>query len=158
MDAEGTGRNKPLPEAALAPTDTETWTCDRCEVTIQWMAGHEKQMEMPDNWVRAGDGLHCLGCRRDAAAEAATDNLEDSVPLNERVKMQSQARIEFEPLRVPDKANGEIAKACRSSAMAVQKARLGGWLSNHQRSKSPKSVHGRKWPWTRKGSHSFDQM
>lgn len=113
-----------MTEAALTVEDTKSWTCDRCEVTVQWMAGHEAAVDLPDNWVREGELLHCLGCRRDVAAESALIDLPEKTPLNDRVKLQSQARIEFEIQRVPEKTDGEVAKACRSSAAAVKKARV----------------------------------
>ena len=40
-----------------------------------------------------------------------------------RAKLRSTALIEFEVKRDPNRGNGEIAKACRSSIPAVAKAR-----------------------------------
>lgn len=91
-------------------------------MTVQWLPGHgEPNRDLPPNWVREDDLEHCLACRRDVAAESA--EMPEGTPLSEQVKLRSQARIEFELLRAPEKANGEVAKACRSSAAAVKKAR-----------------------------------
>ncbi len=107
----------------MAAEGTKSWTCDRCEVSVQWMVDHvDEDRDLPPNWERVDERLHCLGCRRDIAAEAA--ETPDDAPLNERVKLQGQARVAFELERDPDRPNGEIAKACHTSGAAVQKARV----------------------------------
>ena len=47
----------------------------------------------------------------------------ESTPLAERVKLKAHARVEFEISRDPERPNGQIAKACRTTAASVQKGR-----------------------------------
>lgn len=101
----------------------QSWTCDRCDVTVQWMSGHENNARLPAHWSEEGEELLCLGCRRDMAAESALADLPEGIPLAERVKLKSRARIEFEIDRDPERPNAKIANSCRTSAAAVQKAR-----------------------------------
>jgi hypothetical protein len=89
---------------------------------VQWMAGHEAP-KRPAHWSEKNGVLHCLACRRDLAAEAGLDAAPEGTPMAKRAQLQSAARIEFEVKRDPDRADGEIAKACRSSVASVQKAR-----------------------------------
>jgi hypothetical protein len=100
-----------------------SWECAVCGVTVRWMPGFEPPGERPPNWTEGVDGLHCLGCRRDVAAEAALAVApEDSTPAH-RAGLRSAARVDFEVRRDPDRADGNIARACRSSVQAVQKSR-----------------------------------
>jgi hypothetical protein len=103
-------------------TPMPSWTCDRCAVTIRWMAGQERQ-EPPAGWSVEDGGTHCLSCRRALAAEAACGVAEAALSRQDRAKLRSQALIEFEVKRSPDRPNGEIAKALSCSVPAVAKAR-----------------------------------
>jgi hypothetical protein len=113
------------PPATATPTRSNSrskWSCDRCEVTIKWMDGHERTGP-PAGWTRRGDKAHCLHCRRAIAAEAANETAPEGASREERAKLRAQALIEFEIRRDPDRPNGEIAKVVRCSVPAVMKAR-----------------------------------
>jgi hypothetical protein len=78
---------------------------------------------LPTTWVREDGELYCLSCRREMAGEAGLDGVDDDAPAQERQKVHSRARIEFEVKRDPGRADNEIAKACRTSTFSVRKAR-----------------------------------
>ena len=42
-----------MPETTIEPT--ADWTCERCQVTVSWMADVERP-ELPGTWIREGDG------------------------------------------------------------------------------------------------------
>ena len=96
------------------------WTCDRCEVNVSWMAGTVRP-EIPVGWAVQDSDVFCLNCRRELAAEAV--EIGDEVPRVDHPKLRTQARIEFEIRREPDLPDSRIARACRTSTMAVRKAR-----------------------------------
>jgi len=100
----------------------QTWTCNRCTVTVSWMPGSDAP-DLPKNWTDTDGGLHCLLCRRALAAEAALEDATEVNSAEKRAKLRSAALIEFEITRDPERGNGEIARACRSSIPAVAKAR-----------------------------------
>ncbi len=108
--------------ATTTRNDARGWCCDRCEVTIRWMPGHERKGP-PAGWKRRGDKAHCLHCRRALAAEAANETAPSGATREERAKLRAAALIEFEIRRDPDRPNGEIAKIVRCSVPAVLKAR-----------------------------------
>lgn len=98
------------------------WTCARCEMTSRWTEGLEGA-DVPPNWVRV-NGLHyCLVCRRERAIEDALEQAGPEVGMEARAKLRSSAVVEFEVDRDPDRTEGEIAKAARTSIAAVRKAR-----------------------------------
>jgi hypothetical protein len=97
-------------------------TCARCEVTSSWMPGTGPETGLPVGWVTEGPETFCLNCRRERAAEAV--EIDDNVPAADKTKLRSQARIEFEIRRDPAVPDNRIAKACRTSTMAVRKARV----------------------------------
>lgn len=101
---------------------TRKWTCERCEVTVSWLPDFDAP-KLPSGWVDNKSGTFCLLCRRAIAAEAALDDAPENMPREKRAKLRSTALIEFEVKRDPNRGNGEIAKACRSSIPAVAKAR-----------------------------------
>ena len=108
---------------ATAPrNDARGWACDRCEMTIRWMPGHERKGP-PAGWERRGGKAHCLACRRAIAAEQGAVNAPEGSTMEDRAKLRSQALVEFEIKRDPDRPNGEIAKVARCSVPAVLKAR-----------------------------------
>ena len=108
----------------LAPETEAGWTCARCEMTLRWMP-EAANPELPSTWIEEGDDLYCLACRRDRAGDDAVDGLPLNAPADDRQRARSQARIEFEIERDPDRPDNRIAKACHTSAMAVRKARAG---------------------------------
>ena len=113
---------KPDQVAAGNGGEPVSWTCDRCEVTVTFTA-KAADPRLPSTWTSDGDQLYCLGCRREMAGEAGVEGLEDNATNETRLKTRSQARIEFEIGRDPDRADNRIAKACGTSTVAVRKAR-----------------------------------
>jgi hypothetical protein len=107
--------------AATASPTAKKWTCNQCGVSISRMDG--TKVELPDTWDRCKEGLYCLNCRRDRAAQAALESAPADSPIEERAKLRRAALIEFEVSRRPDHGDGAIAKACRSSVSAVAAAR-----------------------------------
>jgi hypothetical protein len=90
-------------------------------MTSTWTNGLESG-SAPPNWATEG-GLHyCLVCRRERAVEKALDKAGD-IGIEARAKVRSAAVVEFEIRRDPQRTEGEIAKAARTSIGAVRKAR-----------------------------------
>jgi hypothetical protein len=116
------------------------WTCDGCGMTVRRMDGTETAL--PDDWAHAEQGLICLLCRRDLAAEEAIASAPDS-PIGVRAELRRAALIEFEVRRNPDHPDGVIARTCRSSAPAVAKARQRLGLADHPTA-NPRSANDRK--------------
>jgi hypothetical protein len=106
---------------ATAPGTAKKWTCNQCGVSIGRMDG--QRVDFPETWDRNSDGIFCLNCRRDRAAQAALESAPDDSPIEVRAKLRRAALIEFEVSRRPDHGDGAIAKACRSSVSAVAAAR-----------------------------------
>ena len=101
---------------------TQKWRCERCDVTISYMPGHERKGP-PAGWEVKGKQSFCLRCCRTAAAEAAVEAAPESTTREERAKIRAAAILDFEILRDPDRPNGEIAKVVRCSVPAVLKSR-----------------------------------
>ena len=78
---------------------------------------------LPTTWARDNGELYCLACRRDMAGEAGPEGVADDLPDQKRLQIRSQARIEFEINRDPERQDNQIAKACGTSTVAVRKAR-----------------------------------
>jgi hypothetical protein len=97
------------------------WTCDECGVSVSRVGGD--QVELPKSWSSSPEGIFCLLCRRERAAQAALDAAPADCGLEDRAKLRRAALVEFEVRRRPNHGNGEIAKACRSSVAAVIAAR-----------------------------------
>jgi hypothetical protein len=106
----------------VATATKSLWTCDRCGVSVSWSSG-KKRRSLPDNWVSDKDGTFCLGCRREMAGEAGTAEMPDDASGDSRRKADVTARIEFEISRDPAAADGQIAKACRTSVASVRQVR-----------------------------------
>ena len=104
-----------------AASTAKKWTCHRCGVSVSRMDGG--RTELPEAWDKSSEGLFCLNCRRDRAAQAALKSAPDDSPIEVRAKLRRAALIEFEVSRRPDHGDGAIAKACRSSVSAVAAAR-----------------------------------
>jgi hypothetical protein len=91
-------------------------------MTSTWVNGLEEGTA-PPNWVRERDGSHyCLACRRERAVEDALADAGD-VGIEARAKLRSSAIVRFEIARDPERTEGEIARAARTSIGAVRKAR-----------------------------------
>jgi len=99
----------------------KTWTCEGCGVSASRIDG--EPVPLPDTWVNLTEGLFCLVCRRQRAAEAALDDAPSNSPVAARAKLRRAALIEFEVSRTPEHADGIIARACRTSVSAVTRAR-----------------------------------
>jgi hypothetical protein len=110
-----------MPETTVEPV--ADWTCARCKVNVSWMADAERP-ELPGTWIREGDDLYCLACRRDRAGEAAVDALGEGFTAARRSQVESRARIEFEMKRRPEREDSRIAKVCHTSIKAVKQARV----------------------------------
>ena len=85
-----------------------------------WTNGCESKA--PPNWARENGLYYCLACRRERAVEKALDKAGD-IGLEARAKVRSSAIVKFEIVRDPDRTEGEIAKAARTSIGAVRNAR-----------------------------------
>src|SRR6476660_5271703 len=109
--------------AVVERSRQKSWTCERCKRTVRWMKGAETEPRLPAGWSDDRHGTFCLLCRRAHAADAALENAPSDTNRQGRAKLRAAALIEFEILRDPDRGNGEIARACRSSIPAVAKAR-----------------------------------
>ena len=105
-----------------APAAPNTWTCARCEMTVSFRSDVE-DTSLPSTWTEQDGVLYCLSCRREMAGEAGLEGVDEDAPSQERQKIRSRARIEFEIERDPGRADNEIAKACRTSTFSVRKAR-----------------------------------
>jgi hypothetical protein len=97
------------------------WTCSGCSVSVGRIDG--SRAPLPETWASSPEGDFCLVCRRQRAGEAALDAAPSDCGRDARAKLRRTGLIEFEVRRVPDRTNGSIAKACRSSAAAVAAAR-----------------------------------
>jgi hypothetical protein len=93
-------------------------------MTSTWLNGLEGTA--PPHWVRDSDGRHyCLACQRERAIERALEEAGE-VGIEARAKLRSAAVVEFEIARDPERTEGEIARAARTSIGAVRKARKSG--------------------------------
>ena len=118
----GKQRSRP-PLTTVEGTSKTSWTCNRCQVIATWSA-ESGEARRPDNWTQEGEEFFCLGCRRARAGEAGLEEaLSGETTFGERSKVRAAAMIDFEVQRDPDRANGQIAKACRTSVPAVVKSR-----------------------------------
>lgn len=91
-------------------------------MTSTWANGLDGA-DLPPNWMRGADGGHyCLGCRRERAIETALAEASD-LGTEARAKLRAATVIEFEIERDPERTEGEIAKAARTSIGAVRKTR-----------------------------------
>jgi predicted Fe-S protein YdhL (DUF1289 family) len=97
------------------------WTCAACGVSAS--RSDAEEAPLPGAWEVCADGTFCLGCRRQRAAEAAVDSAPDDANRDTRARLRRAAVVEFEVLRTPDRTNGSIAKASRSSITGVVAAR-----------------------------------
>jgi hypothetical protein len=113
---------KPEPALDVGEVASDTWTCARCQVTVSFSPEVERP-RLPTTWVREDGELYCLSCRREMAGEAGLVGVDEDIPSVRRQQIRSQARVEFEIKRDPERADNRIAKACGTSTVAVRKAR-----------------------------------
>jgi hypothetical protein len=115
-----------MTESELAADESQrgsnAWTCARCLVTVSF-SPQVRRPRLPATWVKEDGELYCLACRREMAGEAGLEGVEEDIPSQKRQQIRSQARIEFEVKRDPDRADNRIAKACGTSTISVRKAR-----------------------------------
>ncbi len=104
-----------------APSTASSWTCDRCGVAFSRIDG--AVAPLPPSWTAGADGLFCLNCRRERAAEAALEAAPADCSGQVKAKARRSGLLEFELRRAPDRADNAIAKACHTSASAVAAAR-----------------------------------
>jgi len=90
-------------------------------MTSTWTNGLDEGTA-PPHWTREGRSYYCLACRRERAVDAALEDAGD-IGIEARAKVRSAAVVEFEILRDPERTEGEIARAARTSIGAVRKAR-----------------------------------
>ena len=113
----------PEPQPASAKTEQAVdWTCARCEMTVSFSPEVERP-RLPATWAREDGLLYCLSCRREMAGEAGLEGVDEDTPGAKRIQISSQARITFEINRDPERPDNQIAKVCRTSTVAVRKAR-----------------------------------
>jgi hypothetical protein len=98
------------------------WTCGRCEMTLRWMPDAANPA-LPSTWVEEDGSLYCLSCRRERAGDEALARLPVESPADVRQRARSQARLEFEIQRDPERPDNRIARTCHTSTPAVRKAR-----------------------------------
>ena len=125
---EGHGRRAVVQEPFTAdfcryPVLAEVALTYRCNLTCGFCYAGCGSARLPAGWSDDRHGTFCLLCRRAHAADAALENAPSDTNRQGRAKLRAAALIEFEILRDPDRGNGEIARACRSSIPAVAKAR-----------------------------------
>jgi hypothetical protein len=106
---------------SVATATAQKWTCGRCGVSTSRIDG--EHTPLPESWVKSAEGLFCLTCRRERAAEAAAEAAPNDCSNDVRAKMRRSGLLEFEVRRAPDRADNAIAKACHTSASAVARAR-----------------------------------
>ncbi len=105
----------------MARRSAHKWTCGDCGVSASRIDGGPAPL--PDAWASSVEGEFCLACRRQRAAEAALERAPEESNRDTRVKLRRAGLIEFEVQRSPERTDGSIAKACRSSVSAVAAAR-----------------------------------
>jgi hypothetical protein len=123
MPSSSAARSAGRTESVAKPSSSsQKWRCERCDVTISYMPGHERKGP-PAGWETKASKSYCLRCRRAEAADAAIERAPANTTREERAKIRATAVLEFEILRDPDRPNGEIAKVVRCSVPAVLKSR-----------------------------------
>jgi hypothetical protein len=122
MPSTAAARDAGRPKSSAAKSSSQKWRCERCDVTISYMPGHERKGP-PAGWETKSGKSFCLRCRRAEAADAAIEKAPATTTREERAKIRATAVLEFEILRDPDRPNGEIAKVVRCSVPAVLKSR-----------------------------------
>jgi hypothetical protein len=111
-----------MTNSTLARRGKKSWTCTRCDMTVGWMPGHDVP-KLPAHWSKAKGRLHCLACRREVAAEDRAKKLPEGTNVTKRAQIMTEARLDFEVTRAPERGDAEIAKSCKSTVASVKKAR-----------------------------------
>jgi hypothetical protein len=106
----------------------------------------DQQVPLPDSWESSAEGDFCLACRRGRAADAAQAASTD-VNAAERAKARRTGLVEFEVRRTPELTDSTIAKACKTSAIAVAAARKRLHLGE-----GPPAGSDRNWATARQGA------
>ncbi len=91
-------------------------------MTSRWTKGLARGPRRPTGCSDANGRHYCLVCRRERAIDAAIERAGE-VSTAARAKLRSSAVVGFELARDPDRTEGEIAKAARTSIGAVRNAR-----------------------------------
>lgn len=76
---------------------------------MSWTADVERPA-IPVTWVEERGEIYCLSCRRDLAEEVELAALPEDATIQQRQKVKSKARVEFEIRRVPNREDNRIAK------------------------------------------------
>jgi hypothetical protein len=97
------------------------WSCARCGVSVGRI--DSEPTSLPGTWTQMGGEIYCLACSRARAGEAAIDSAPDETSGEDLAKVRRTALIEFEILRAPEAPNRTIARACRTSSVAVANIR-----------------------------------
>ena len=124
-----------------SPRRAKKWTCDQCGMSAGRIDGGRSPL--PGTWDSSAAGRFCLSCRRERAADAVLESV-PSGSRDARAKLRRTALIEFEVRRTPDRPDGTIAKACRTSVVAVTKARSRLRLSDSLPPSKSRRAHHRE--------------
>ena len=87
------------------------------------MPGVAKLPGLPSGWEELAGVAYCLGCQRKLAGEAKAAALLDGEPAADRVRADSEGRIEFELDRDPDRCDTRVARSCGTNVALVRKVR-----------------------------------
>jgi hypothetical protein len=87
------------------------------------MPGAAKLSGLPPNWDALNGITYCLSCLRKLAGEAKAEALPEEGSSADRVRANSEGRIEFELGRDPDRCDTRIARASRTSVILVRQVR-----------------------------------
>ena len=96
----------------MTPDRRPRYLCTRCNVVVKYLPGFSASTRLPTGWADDGDGLLCLGCRRNLAAAGATPGAD-----------RNRALAEFELSRDADRKDGEIARALGVPTRVISAAR-----------------------------------
>ena len=106
----------------VSATAGAAWSCARCEMTVSFLPD-ATDPKLPSSWSEEGGKLYCLSCRRDLAGEAGVEAMTEETPGAERVKVRTDARLEFEIRRDLERTDSQIARSCKTSTARVRQVR-----------------------------------
>lgn len=83
----------------------------------------------PPNWDALNGITYCLSCLRKLAGEARAASLTEDGSPADRVRLDTEGRIEFELRRDPDRCDTRVARACGTNVFLVKhvRERLGAY-------------------------------
>jgi hypothetical protein len=87
------------------------------------MPGVAQLPGLPPSWEELGGVAYCLSCQRKLAGDAKAATLPDEGSSADRVRANSEGRIEFELGRDPDRCDTRIARSSRTSVILVRQVR-----------------------------------